>query len=695
MRLDMSKNDVARVFDAEFDVLCKHVHSRSLKRLATERNREAREKIYQFPLEFAGVKRNISELIQTIFAVNSFQGTPLFRGFYFTSGTQEGRPLDRVLQRMGAAMGVRTAETQVQQTVESKSYFLFDMFMKVVFPDANIAARSEYEIRRQKLMRYAVSAAAAALAIIVAIPGIRSFANNRQFVRETDEMSKAAMAMSWTDGRPATEKMETLKPLLERLRAIDEYREKGPPSGMGWTMYQGETVYRPAVAVYVSTLQTGFVMPAKTRLEARLKGVKGEAYLRERLDLKTYLMLSDIENLDVEWATGRYTSLWAEMLRATTNIPEVDLKKMLAGHVEYYFTLLKSKKVLPLGIDQPLVDQVRKTLQGVPVQKRYYDQFVNILIDEKYDESAENTRINKRYPPLNLQELFTDKPEVLKFITSQRIAKDKRYQEVEGPYTEKGHWRVVNNVADGAALLAREQWVVPLTQDEQLDRVPVHLARLADDYDTRYIEQWRDWLADIRVAPPATVKDAIALYTVLINPEYPYLRVLRTLEDHTQWKREGSTFDNQDVNRIANQKLNQQLSTRTQGLRFNVDIKKLGSKVSVVPAEFKKLIDFAVPPTGAAANAETPLSKYIAILESLRNDMQREADVSPNVDARQFGDRLNDARKQVLALLQGFDEKTKTMLKPLLLNPLEIQEARLPPIELISKFNAQQTQFRR
>jgi hypothetical protein len=35
------------------------------------------------------------------------------------------------------------------------------------------------------------------------------------------------------------------------------------------------------------------------------------------------------------------------------------------------------------------------------------------------------------------------------------------------------------------------------------------------------------------------------------------------------------------------------------------------------------------------------------------------------------------------------------MLKPLLLNPLEIQEARLPPIELISKFNAQQTQFRR
>ncbi|MCK6589890.1 MAG: ImcF-related family protein, partial [Polyangiaceae bacterium] len=478
-------------------------------------------------------------------------------------------------------------------------------------------------------------------------------------------------------------------PGFQKNHLIDTY---GP---MSWTMYQGDTVYRQAVAVYVSALQQGFVIPMKTRLEARLKGVKGEAYLRERLDLKTYLMLNDIENLDVDWATGRYTSLWAESLRATTNIPEVDLKKMLSVHVEYYFTLLKTKKVLPLEIEKGLVEQVRKTLQAVPVQKRYYDQFVNILIDEKYDEAAENTRANKRYPPLNLQELFVDKPEVLKFITSQRIAKDKRYQEVEGPYTERGHWRVVNNVADGPGLLTREQWVVPLTQDEQIDRVPTHLARLADDYDTRYIEQWKDWLADIRVAPPATVKDAIALYTVLITPELPYLRILRTIEDHTQWKREGKALENEEANAILNRKLNQQLSQRTQGLRFNLDIKKIGSKTSVVPGEFKKLVDFAVPPTGASANAETPLSKYIAILETLRNDMQREADVSPNVDARQFGDRLNDARKQVLALLQGFDEKTKAMLKPLLLNPLEIQEARLPPIEFISKFNAQQTQFRR
>ncbi|MBK6514010.1 MAG: hypothetical protein IPG04_07790 [Polyangiaceae bacterium] len=38
---------------------------------------------------------------------NTVQGTPIFRGFYFTSGTQEGRLMDRVLERMSAAMGIR------------------------------------------------------------------------------------------------------------------------------------------------------------------------------------------------------------------------------------------------------------------------------------------------------------------------------------------------------------------------------------------------------------------------------------------------------------------------------------------------------------------------------------------------------------------------------------------------------------
>ena len=142
LRLDAPKNEPGKIFEQEFDLLTQRIHGRALKRLTMERNREAREKLFQFPLEFAGIRRNLAELINNIFAVNAFQGTPILRGFYFTSGTQEGRPLDRVLGRMGQAMGIRPPEQGAQQVVESKSYFLYDVFMKVAFPDGDIAARS-------------------------------------------------------------------------------------------------------------------------------------------------------------------------------------------------------------------------------------------------------------------------------------------------------------------------------------------------------------------------------------------------------------------------------------------------------------------------------------------------------------------------------------------------------------------------
>jgi len=216
LKLNADKNDPGRFFESEFDALTKQVHSRAMKRLSMERSREAREKIFQFPLEFAATKRNLADLISNIFAVNAFQGTPIFRGFYFTSGTQEGRPLDRVLMRMGHAMGIRPPETAVQRVVESKSYFLHDVFMNIVFPDGDIAARSASEVRRQKLMRAAISLSAATLALIVSIPGIVSFSRNRGFLKDTEAKVRVAKTINWGDGRPASDKLVLLAPVLER-----------------------------------------------------------------------------------------------------------------------------------------------------------------------------------------------------------------------------------------------------------------------------------------------------------------------------------------------------------------------------------------------------------------------------------------------------------------------------------------------
>ncbi len=680
LRLDAPKNEPGKIFEQEFELLTRQIHGRALKRLTMERNREAREKLFQFPLEFAGMRRNLSEFVQAMFAVNAFQGTPILRGFYFTSGTQEGRPLDRVLGRMGMAMGIRPPEQSAQQVVESKSYFLHDVFMNVVFPDGSIAARSASEIRRQMIMRVAISVAAFSLAMIAAIPGIVSFVHNRRFLHETEDRVKAASVIQWADGKAPSDKVVILKPVLDRLLEIDTFREEGPPFGQGWLMYQGDTVYRPTIKAYVNQLQLGFVVPCKQRLEERLKLIKGDHFLQERTDLKRYLMLSDVEHLDEEWATGQFTGLWAELLRSTSSIPEGELKKMLVDHVAYYFKLLKDKKVTPIPPNTALVNAARDKLMKVPVNKRYYDLFVNAVNELKYDEAGDNIRANKQVPPLTLADMFADRPDVLKnVLTSARFQKEKRWKEIEGPYTDKGHYFVLVNIDRGQGACSRTRaWIVPLGPEETGERIPVNLKRLADDYDQKYIEEWTDWMADLKIESPATLKDAIELYTILVKPDWPYLRILRQMEDHTQWKKDKAAFENEELNREAERKLQQSIRQRTNGINIGkIDLKKLGDKESAVPGVFKSTVSFGVPlevrgGPNQAPITDTPLAKYITILQTPKDLMQRTVDENPQADSRVMNEQIATATESTGALLKTFDDKARQLLTPLLVDPLKI-----------------------
>ena len=156
LRLDQDKAEPGKVFDAEFDTLVEHLHTRGLRRMALERSRETKEKVYQFPLEFAAIKRNLSDFLAAAFKPSSNINQPILRGFYFSSGTQEGKPLDRVVGAMGRAFGLRPAASEdAPEPVESKSYFLRDIFMGVMFPDADLAVRTEAEVRRKRLRQVA------------------------------------------------------------------------------------------------------------------------------------------------------------------------------------------------------------------------------------------------------------------------------------------------------------------------------------------------------------------------------------------------------------------------------------------------------------------------------------------------------------------------------------------------------------
>src|SRR4029453_5887637 len=109
--------------------------------------------------------------------------------------------------------------------------------------------------------------------------------------------------------------------------------------------------------------------------------------------------------------------------------------------------------------------------------------------------------------------------------------------EVRGPFTYKGHEQVLKSLTDDSKDLEREQWVRPFSPEERPrgDRIKQALRRVREAYDNNYIQEWTDFFKDIVVEIPANNRAAIAEFRVLSTPDWPYQRLLRALQENTQF----------------------------------------------------------------------------------------------------------------------------------------------------------------
>ncbi len=699
LRLDADKSAPGKIFDAEFDTLVEHLHTRGLKRMALERHREAKEKVYQFPLEFAAIKRNLSDFVEAAFAASAGSSRPILRGFYFTSGVQEGKPLDRVVGAMARAFGLRggaaSSEEQPEKT-ESKSFFLRDVFTTIIFPDQSIAARTEAELRRLRVQRVLAAAAAALVALLFLVPSVTSYLKNRALVATTRAVSNEAAEVDWRDGSPPSSKVDKLDRLREHAELLDRYREDTPIDHT-FLMFQGDKLFRPTVDQYVASLKEGFVTPTKESLEQKLAIVRGDKYIDDFNTLKMYLLLGDENKLHLadadtaQWEIGRLTGVWAENLRrSNTEMSEADLKAKLYPHVAYYVSLLQRGVIKGETLDTALVERTRDILRRVGPIQEYYDRFVTALVDQRYDESAPPTRENLKYPPISLNELFADRSEVLTKVRSSQKERTGKWFEIQGPYTYKGHEAVLASLDEGPKVLERERWVVPLTleEKEQGTKIQQALDRVRQDYDAEYIRQWINFFRDIDVEVPPSNKEAISEYRVLATPEWPYQRLLRSLADNTQ-------FDELDENALAEaakadggvlDQVRQRLERRIQSrLRLRTSLSNFipgqpGERYDPVPDKFKSMVRFAVPPPPPKPKSEdepppapqpVEIGTYVGKLQDLAGEMTNIEDGPIAADTRKATEKFEDAVKTTEGLLMKMDDTGQELMRPLLMNPLK------------------------
>ncbi|OGA72457.1 MAG: hypothetical protein A3G27_03740 [Betaproteobacteria bacterium RIFCSPLOWO2_12_FULL_66_14] len=125
-------------YAGDFAALERRLGAEMLARLHEERDLQRRAAIYRFPQQFHAIGPLVGEFLAQAFGTQVNHRPLQLRGVYFSSGTQEGNPIDRVLAAMARSFRLERGAAVVGRST-GKSFFIPRLLREVVFPEAGLA----------------------------------------------------------------------------------------------------------------------------------------------------------------------------------------------------------------------------------------------------------------------------------------------------------------------------------------------------------------------------------------------------------------------------------------------------------------------------------------------------------------------------------------------------------------------------
>ncbi|WP_296266605.1 type VI secretion system membrane subunit TssM [Pseudomonas sp. UBA6562] len=489
-------------FAGEFALLEQRLNQRLVERLQQERDPSRRDLVYGFAQQFAALRGSLESFLDGVFKPNAFETRALLRGVYFTSGTQEGSPIDRLIGSMAQSMGLDRAQL-ARQSGSGRSYFIQRLFSDVAFAERGLAGSNPKVERRRRWLTRGALALSVLLVLVVGTLWALSYRANQAYIAQVEQrlqpVGQSVQALS-----PAQRSVLDVLPLLNAVRHLAD----DPPAwAEGLGLYQGDMLESESASVYRKLLIAVFAPRLVTRIEEQLYGAQSSDYLYE--GLKAYLMLADGDHYDADFIKAWVLLDWE---RALPRDLAPEQRQDLQRHLDALF----ERRPPNARLDQHLIDDVRRQLQQLPVAQRVYDRVKR----QPLPPGVSDVRLSEA--------AGRDAALVLRRKSGKPLG-----EPLPGLFTVKGYRQafLAASLAQSATL-AEERWVLGREINDAGDA-----KRLADDvrqlYFQDYIRQWDALLADLDVVPVTSVGQAADVLRVLSGPASPLKKLLQTVAVET------------------------------------------------------------------------------------------------------------------------------------------------------------------
>ncbi|MBL1265363.1 type VI secretion system membrane subunit TssM [Candidatus Methylomicrobium oryzae] len=518
MTFELEENPAAVTVDrfaAEFDLLAQRLQNQLVDKLERERGAERRNYIYTFPQQFASLQDLIQPFLNEIFQPTRYEHTVMLRGVYFTSATQEGSPIDRIMGALAGNFGLDRQNLSAAAG-QGKSFFINRLLSDVIFRESGLAGTNlKLENKRVWLQRGAFAAVGGA-ALLFSLLWLASFAGNKAYIRDVAAEAQALQAnlnkLNPEDANPLA-----LLPILDKARSLPGGygdREKGTPLMLSFGLYQGDKLGEAAISLYRKLLKDLFLSRLMNRMEQQLQNnADNGEYLYEAL--KVYLMLNN-EHYDPSAIRTWITLDWKHNLP-----PDVgnDQRESLNRHLD---ALLETRPVpLPRPLDGALIRQTRGILENTPIADRIYSRLKLELADAEIPDFQIAEKAGR------------DALLVLATKSGAPLTKG-----VPGFFTCAGYRNLfLKNSEQIIDRQAGDNWIVgaekaaALTDAEVKDIKESVLKHYLEDY----IRQWDGLLSDMQIKPFSSQTQMVEILNIVSGEHSPLRQLLQAVDKETSF----------------------------------------------------------------------------------------------------------------------------------------------------------------
>jgi type VI secretion system protein ImpL len=491
-------------FASEFKLLVTSLNDRLFNRMQDERSPDRRALIAGFPTQFASLEQPLLAFLSEAFGGSRLDRAPLLRGVYFTSGTQDGTPIDRLTGVIGRTFGLDQRRLPSLRAEKGRSYFLTRLLNDVIFGEAMLVSSAPAARRRALLLRIGGFAAVAVLVLLIC--GLL-FASRVGGMHEIAATGDALAAYETTAATirfdpVADADLPRIAPLLDQARALPHGYDKAAEDGASWYslgLSQNAKLEAASRAVYRHALEHALLPRLIWRLETQMRGNFGKPdFLYEAT--RVYLMLGSAGPLDRELIREWMALDWQA---AYPGPQAAAFRESLARHLD----ALLAEPLPPLLLDGELVAQAQATFSRVSLAQRVYSR-------------VKPSAAAQRVPPWRPSDALGPAGVRVFVRPSGKPLTDG----VPGFLTPNGFHKVLLPALPLAAKnVASESWV--LGKRAEIDPLSPQMKALEHDvialYTADYIAAWDAMIADIDVVPLRNLQQASQDLYVLSSPQSP------------------------------------------------------------------------------------------------------------------------------------------------------------------------------